>query len=86
VYWRGEAHAANGAVSSEHSKVDPVSVAENVKVADVLAVRPFGPESIVVSGGVTSTVQEWVAGVGSVFPARSVARTSKVWDPSARSA
>ena len=38
----------------------------------------------VVSGGGTLTVHVWLAGVGSVLPAASVARTSKVWDPFAR--
>src|SRR5215210_7179351 len=35
-------------------------------------------------GGPRSTVQVWLAGVASVLPAWSVARTSKVWLPSAR--
>jgi len=43
-----------------------------------------GPDVMVVSGGVVSTVQVWLAGVGSVLPAGSVARTWKVWLPSAR--
>ena len=38
-------------------------------------------ESIVVFGGVRSTVQVWLAGVASVFPDVSVARTSNVWVP-----
>ena len=43
-----------------------------------------GPESIVVSGAVTSvTVQVCIAGVGSTLPAPSVAATSKVWAPAA---
>ena len=33
------------------------------------------------SGAVRSTVQVWLAGVASVLPAASVARTSKVWLP-----
>lgn len=37
---------------------------------------------IVVCGGVTSTVQVRVAGVASVFPTGSVARTSNVCEPS----
>ena len=41
-----------------------------------------GRESIVVSGGVVSTVNERLAGVESMFPAGSVARTSKVCGPS----
>ena len=45
-------------------------------------VGPDGPESIVVSGGVVSTVNERLAGVGSVLLAGSVARTSNVCPPS----
>jgi hypothetical protein len=33
------------------------------------------------AGAGSSTVQPWAAGVGSVFPLESVARTSKVWMP-----
>ena len=45
---------------------------------------PDGPASIVVSGGVVSTVQVRLAGLGSVLPAGSVARTVNVCEPSAR--
>jgi hypothetical protein len=38
---------------------------------------------MVVLGGVVSIVQLYPAGVGSVFAAESVARTEKVWGPSA---
>jgi hypothetical protein len=38
---------------------------------------------MVVSGAAVSTVQVYVAGLASVLPAESVARTRKVWDPSA---
>jgi hypothetical protein len=37
-----------------------------------------GPESIVLSGGVASTVKLRVAGVSSRFPRKSVACTRKV--------
>jgi hypothetical protein len=37
-----------------------------------------GLESIVVFGGPVSMIQLWLAGEASVFPAWSVARTSKV--------
>ena len=47
----GEEHAPNAAPSSEHSKVEPGLLAENVKEAAVASVEPDGPESIVVSGG-----------------------------------
>src|SRR4051794_30758328 len=43
-----------------------------------------GPESIEVSGAVVSTVKVREAGVGSVLVAMSVARTAKLWGPSAR--
>jgi hypothetical protein len=88
VYGRGEVHAVKGAPSRAHSNVDPVSLAEKMNVAVVMLVGWSGRESMVVSGGVVSAwiVQANVAGVGSVFPAGSVARTWKVRDPSARSA
>ena len=44
----------------------------------------FGCAVIVVFGAVVSIVQVKLAGVASVLPAASVARTSKVWEPSAR--
>ena len=46
-------------------------------------VVPEGPVLIVVFGGVVSTVKLREAGVWSVFPTASVARTSRVWSPSA---
>ena len=52
-----------------------------MRVGVVLPDGLDGPESIVVSGAVRSTVQVWLAGVESVLPAGSVARTSKVWLP-----
>jgi hypothetical protein len=54
-----------------------------VKLAEVVATVPVGPVSIVVSGDVVSIAQVWLAGVRSVLFAASVARTSKVWGPSA---
>ena len=56
----------------------PPSVALKVKVAVVWIVGSAGPESMMVSGAVVSTVQAWVAGVGSVLPVGSVALTSKL--------
>ena len=47
---------------------------------------PDGPDEIVVSGGVvsaTATVHVRAAGVLSMFPAASIARTRKVWLPAA---
>ena len=49
-------------------------------------VGPGGPELIVVWGPTVSTVKLREAGLGSVLPAGSVARTSKVWAPSAEGA
>jgi hypothetical protein len=63
--------------SSWHWKV-LVSVAWNVKVALVLLVGETGMLSMIVSGGVVSTVQVKLAGVGSVLPALSIALTWKV--------
>ena len=42
------------------------------------------PAGAVTSGGVVSMVQSWLAGLVSVLPAASVARTLKLWLPSAR--
>ena len=53
-----------------------------MKVGVGSLVGPEGPASICVCGAVVSTVKLREAGVGSVLPAESVARTSKVWEPS----
>jgi hypothetical protein len=74
----------NPAPSSEHWKLLPASFDVNEKLALAELVKLGGPAVIVVSGSTRSIVQVCVAGVGSVFPAGSVARTSKVWPPSAR--
>ena len=47
------------------------------------AVGRTGPEPMLVSGAPVSTVQERVASVASALPAASVARTEKMWAPSA---
>ena len=69
--------------------VAPCSEA-NTKVPTVAVPDGSGPELIAVSGAVVSggvtTVQLRVAGVGSVLPAASVARTAKLCAPTARSA
>src|SRR5918997_1759085 len=72
-YRAGEVQALNAAPSSEHSNVEPASLAEKVSSAEVLAVSAGGPEAIVVS-----------AGVGSTWPAPSVARTCSSCPPTAR--
>ena len=67
----------NGAPSSEQVN-ELGSDAVKAKVAVVDGVLPDGPEVIVVSGAVVSTVQVQLAGLASTFPATSRARTSKV--------
>jgi hypothetical protein len=51
----GPEQAANGSESNRQRKVDPASLDENVKVGVESAVRPVGPESICVAGGVESS-------------------------------
>ena len=78
--------------SSLHWKLAPDSLAEKAKPASLALEVPEGPESIEVSGavvsggggGTSSTVQLWVAGLGSTFPAASVARTENWWGPRTR--
>jgi hypothetical protein len=83
-------HAASAPPSSRHWNVAPVSD-ENAKLAAEEFVVAGGPpemtvpapgaSSIWVTGAVVSIVHVKLAGVGSVFPAASVARTAKVWLP-----
>ena len=54
-----------------------------LKLGAVEFVGSEGPAVIVVSGAVRSIVHVWLAGVASVLPAGSVARTSNVWLPPA---
>jgi len=85
VYVTGVVHAEKPAPSRRHSKVDPGSFDARSKVAlveDVFAGGSAGP--IEETGGVVSIVHVYEAGLASVFPAASVARTWKVWLPSAR--
>lgn len=75
-----------------HSKLEPDSVEAKEKLAEVEVVLPPGPPLMLVSGGVVSigggpeasTVQLRVAGVGSMLPVASLARTEKLWLPSLR--
>jgi hypothetical protein len=71
----GDVQDAKAPLSSEHSNVED-SVALNVNVADVDAVGPLGPESIVVSGGVVSgasaVVNDQLTVDASGLPAASV--------------
>jgi hypothetical protein len=78
----GEVQGSKVASSNEHSKVEAASSAAKAKVAEVFLVGSSGRSVMVVSGAVVSTVHEEEAGLGSVFPARSVARTSIVCAPS----
>jgi hypothetical protein len=82
----GEEQVVNAPVSTEHWNVDGVSLDVNANVGVESFVGPLGPELMVVSGGVVSTVIERVAGVGSMFPAASTARTANACGPSASTA
>src|SRR6266852_314711 len=69
--------------SIRHSNVDPGSLELKEKLGVVSLEGSAGVELRVVLGAVRSTIQVWLAGVERVLPAWSVARTSKVWLPSA---
>src|SRR5919204_22413 len=69
--------------SIRHSNVEPVSLELKEKLGVVLFDGSLGCPVIDVLGAAVSTVQVKLAGVASVFPAGSVARTSNVWLPSA---
>ena len=71
-------HELHEPPSTRHSNVDPVSDEENVKLGVSLPDGLPGLESIVVFGAVRSIVHVKLAGVPSVLPAGSVARTSNV--------
>jgi hypothetical protein len=76
--------AAYAPPSIRHSKVAVASAEEKLTDAEVVLISLAGAEEIVVSGAVWSTTTVSVAGVASVFPAVSVARTLIVCDPSER--
>ena len=63
--------------------VEPVSVEVKVKsgVESLVSSAVRTVPVMVVSGAVVSTVNERLAGVGSMFPAASIARTWKVCGP-----
>ena len=84
MYAFGELQAANAAPSSAHSNVTFASPETNSKPAAVLTVVAGGPAVMIEPGGVVSTAHVWTAGVASVLPARSVARTRSSCDPTAR--
>ncbi len=77
-------HGAKLPESSLHSKLEPPSLELKPKLGEALLVGPEGPELIVVFGAWVSTVNARLAGLASVLPAASLARTSKLWAPSAR--
>ena len=63
------------------------SVPSKAKLADRLVPPSAGPEVMTVSGAATSSASiahSWTAAVGSTLPAASIARTRKVWSPTAR--
>ena len=66
-----------------HSKEPPAPAPEKAKEAELELEGSLGWLSIVVSGAAVSIVQVKLAGVGSTLPAASIARTEKVWEPSA---
>ena len=84
VVW-GEVQVVKASSSMRQSKLAPGSE-ENSNVGVASRVRPLGPVSIVVCGALVSTVIVRLAGVASVLPAASVARTSNVCVPSASAA
>ena len=73
-----DVQAVNAAVSKRHSNVELGSLEETVNVGVASLVGPDGPVTIVVCGGVVSTVNDRVAGTGSVLSGGSIARTSNV--------
>ena len=71
--------AANAAPSSEQANVEPASLEEKLKLADVLVVDAGGPASMVDCGAVRSPiVHVYVAGVGSTSSPALTARTESV--------
>jgi len=81
-YVNGDEQPENAAPSRLQAKLEPLSLEVNVKVALVTFVGFAGADPILVSGALVSIVHVYEAGVGSVFPAGSVARTWKVCVPS----
>src|SRR5207302_1357798 len=78
----GLVQAVQEPASILHSKLEPVSLELKEKLGVVLLEGSLGCAVIEVLGAAVSIVQVWLAGVASVLPAWSVARTSKVWLPS----
>ena len=81
----GLVQAAKAPASSLQAKVLPLSVAVKLKLALVLVVTAAGLAVIVLSGAVASRmIQVKLAGDASVLPAASMARTWKLWLPTAK--
>ena len=78
--------AAKAPPSSEHSKLEPVSLEAKAKLAEFDWLAAPGCVVIEVSGAVMSYVHVRVAGVASTLPVPSVARTASVWTPLLRPA
>ncbi len=83
---RGLAQATNAPPSIAHSNVLPASSDAKEKTPASVAEGSDGVETNDVSGASVSTVHACVAGVASVLPAGSIARTSSVWGPSVKPA
>ena len=66
-----------------HSKEPPAPAPEKLKEAELELEGLVGLAVDRVSGAAVSIVQVKLAGVGSTLPAASIARTEKVWEPSA---
>ena len=81
-------HPATGPpdASSWHSKVTGDSSEEKVHVGEESLPGSVGRVSIVSVGARVSLVKSCSAGVSSTLPAASIARTWKVWSPSANEA
>ena len=80
----GDEHGANGAVSRLHANVLLATLPVKVNVAIVLLLGSVGRGFvIVVFGAVRSIVQLNTAGLPSVLPAGSMARTRNVCPPAA---
>jgi hypothetical protein len=71
LYEAGELHEAHASPSMRHSKLEPGSFEENVKLAESVATVPDGPESIVVSGGIRSSDAGGFLGLGPLSGLRA---------------
>ena len=82
----GEVQSVKGSVSIRHwiLAVSPGSGGAEQEGGLIGCDGAGGPESMIVSGAVVSTVKDLVAGVGSWFPAASSALKVAVWGPSER--